>query len=480
MLRVVAVVVTAVACFAPASLHALPLDAPATPAAPASQFAPRPSDTVPPEVGLQLRQRQVASDSEAALDARNRALREVLARNSQDRYAMHELGTVLYHQGATKEAVALWSSASKAEPNLAPPEVMAAVQEVFSLLARGDTGTAQIKLAAAEKRLDRQPHFHLVRAEQAMRGGNLAEAEAAYRRAQALDPKLYVTALSMARFQEAARRDPALVRQHYEAAIKLAPKRADGWTALGAFLLRQKQTEPALEAFRKARSLDASAPLPEQRMGDASFGAGQFASARDWYLRALAAKPPLDEEAAIRTALGHALLRIGSLAQARDEFEAVLKSRELPAALFALATMDEAQGRLDAAEQRYRRVLALAPGNPFAANNLAMVLIQAGKPAAEALKLSEQANRDVPNNKVIQGTHGCALQHVGKSKEAIVLLETVVAASPADAWSRYCLGKALLAEKRAQDARVHLSAILKGEASFPRRAEVEKLLGGQR
>lgn len=476
MIRMVPAVMAVIALVSGPLSHAVPLGVPATTEVPGLSFEPLVAETVPPEVALQLRQRQVASASEAALSARSKELRDKLATNPQDRYAMHELGTVLFHSGATKEAVALWTSAAKQEPNLAPAEVMTLVQEVFSLLARGDSGTAQIKLAAAEKQLDKQPHFHLVRAEQAVRSGNLAAAEQAYRRAQSLDHKLYVTALGIARFYEAAKRDAALVRQQYEAAIKLAPKRADGWMALGAFQFRQKQTEAALDGFRKARALDATVPLPEQSIGNASFGAGQYASARDWYQRALAAKPSSSDELSIRTALGHALLRLDLLAEARGQFEAVLRSRELPTVLFALATIDDAQGKLDAAEQRYRRMLALAPGNPFAANNLAMVLIRADKPAAEALKLTEQANRDLPNHSVILGTHGCALQHAGKPKEAIMLLEAVVAATPDDAWSRYCLGKALLVEKRPQDARSHFAAILKIHAAFPRRVEVEKLL----
>ena len=57
------------------------------------------------------------------------------------------------------------------------------------------------------------------------------------------------------------------------------------------------------------------------------------------------------------------------------------------------------------------------------------------------------------------------------------MLGPVVQAAPKDAWSRYCLGKGLLAEKRAADARNHLQQVLRDDPKFPRRAEIEKING---
>jgi len=431
---------------------------------------------VPFEILDQIGQQRVSSLSGAVLAARAAELRERLVKTPSDRYVMHELGTVLYHQGASREAMALWGSASKQEPNLAPADLMLAVQEIFSLLARGDGATAQIKLAAAEKRFAKQPHFHLVRAEQAMRSQNPVEAERALKTAQSLAPQLYVTALSIARFYEYAKRDPVVVLRQYESAAALAPGRPEGWFHLGSFQFRQRQIDAALGSLRKARSASPGVPLPERRLGELAAEMGDQEGAGRWYRAALAAKPSSMEELEIRAALGETLLRLGRQDEARTEIETVLKTQESPPLIFALATIDEAEGKFDAAERRYRRALELSPGNPLASNNLAMLLIKNGTAGNEAMKLAEHANRAIPNHPVIQGTYACALQQAGRNKDAIRLLEPVVTMTPKEPWARYCLGKALAAEKRAVDARGHLAQLLVLAPAFARRAEVEKLL----
>lgn len=432
--------------------------------------------TVPAEVLEQFSGPPLSSLPPAVLAARSAELREQLVKSPHNAAIMHALGSVLYQQGGSKEAFALWSAAQQRDANLAPAEVMRDVQEVFSLLARGDKTNAQKKLAAAEKRHANQPHFHLLRAEQAMRGGNAKAADQAFRRAYELAPRLYVTSLNLARFYEVTRRDAAATERLFQWAAKLAPQNAEVWAYLGAFQQRQKQTKAAQESLRKARSLDPTRPLAETRLAELSARMGDYAAARNWYRDALANKPSPGEEEAIRAALGDVLLRLGQLDEARREIEMVLKKRERPPLIFALGTIDEAQGRLDAAEQRYRRVLELMRGNPLAANNLAMLLVRGGKGGKEALSLAEQASRAIPNNAIIQGTYGCALAHAGRDLDAIKVLGPVVKATPKDAWSRYCLGRSLLTQKRGAEAKEHLAQVLRDDPKFPRRAEVEKII----
>jgi len=462
--------------------RAVPLDAPQSPSEiPGTRlFAPRPGGSVPPEILDQFGQQKTASMSELILAARSKELRERLAKSPNDRKLMHELGTVFYHQGVSREAIALWAAASKQDPNLAPADVMAAVQEVFSLLARGDAATAQIKLTEAEKRFARHPHFHLIRAEQAVRSGNLAEAERAYKTAQSLGPRLFVVQLNLARFYDYARRDPDMVLRQYESAVSLAPDRDEGWMHLGAFQFRRKQPDAALASFRKAKSLNALAPMPEHVLGDLNAREGDNSAAVRWYRSALSAKPSPTVDDEIRGALAEVLLALGLHAEARTELEIVLKRQESAKLVFALATIDEAQGNPAAAEQRYRRALELAPGNPMTANNLAMLLIKTGRQPGEAVKLAVLANRALPGNAIIQGTYGCALAETGRYSEAIRLLEPVVAATPKEAWSRYCLGKALIAEKRPVEGRHHLTRVLQIDSGFVRKRETEKLLGSGR
>jgi len=435
---------------------------------------------LPPEVADQLSPRQAASLPEAVLSARSVELRERLAENPGDPYVLHALGTVVFHQGGRREAMALWGAGHRAEPNLAPSDLMAAVHEVFRLLASGDRAGAQAQLAAAEATFAGNAHFQLMRGEQAMRGRNPGAAGQAYREAYRLAPELYVTSLNLARFYDYVGHEPKETGKLFQKATSVAPRRAEVWSSLGTFQFRRNDPEAALTSFGKARSLDPRAPLPERRLGDLSHAADDFPAAAKWYRAALQRESGPAEAQSVRTALGDGLLRLGLYDEARAVIEAALEHQQLPMLVFALGTIDEAQGRLAQAERRYRQTLELMTDHPLAANNLAMVHVKTGQSAAEALSLAERARARLPDNAIVQGTYGCALTANGRHGEAIQTLEPVVNAAPKDVWARYCLGKSLLAEQRLCDARPHLERVLEEDRRFARRAEVERLLASPR
>lgn len=429
------------------------------------------AEQVPPEILAKL----YGTGDMPALRKIGLALKQRLERVPNDPFLMHALATVMFYEGSAREARALWAAASKQESNLASAELMEGMHTIFILQAKGKSADAKKQLAANEKKYDGDPHFQLMRAEQAMRGKNITAAETSYRRAYKLAPKLYITILNLARFLDLAKNDTTSASRLYEDAARLAPKRPEVWNNYGVFLFRQGHTELALNAFSKVKSMDTDAPIPERRLGDLSASLERYEDARRWYVAALEQKPIEADMLAIRVVLGDVLLRLKRYDEARKEIETVLKKQELPPLVFALGTIDEAQDKTQAAEARYRQSLKLTPGNPLAANNLAMLLVKTGKAEKEALQLAEQANRTIPNNAIIQGTYGCALQHAGRNQEAIKVLEPVVQAIPKDAWARYCLGKGLLAEKRATDAKSHLQQVLHDDPKFPRRAEIEKI-----
>ncbi|WP_300455458.1 tetratricopeptide repeat protein [Accumulibacter sp.] len=441
------------------------------PALPADLHS-NPSTRLPPEI---LRKLGRGEDSQG-LRNQGLELKRRLDQKPGDPYLMHALATIMFHEGNQDEARALWAAASRREPNLASAELMAAVQGVFVALAGGERDAAGKQLAAIEKNYARDPHFQLIRAEQAMQARNAKAAERAYRRAYELAPQLYVTSLNLARFLDLARNDAPSAERMYAQAARLAAARPEVWNNYGVFLLRQNRADDALAAFRQVKSLDASAPVAEKQLGDLCTALGRYEEARRWYVAARALKPSAGDEQALRLALGDVLLRLARYDDARREIEAALQVQELPQLVFALGTIDEAEGKIAAAEARYRQTLKLAPGNPLAANNLAMLLVKANRGAAEALKLVGEARRAIPDNAIIEGTWGCVLMVNGRPGEAAKVLETVTKAVPDDAWVRYCLGKSLLAEKRSQAAAVQFKEVLQRDAHFPRRDEVSRLI----
>jgi tetratricopeptide (TPR) repeat protein len=437
------------------------------------------SPAIPAEVNDQFSRKELSTFTEKMLAIREAELRERIVKEPDNPALLHELGTVNYQLGLRKEAISLWTVAHKRDPNLTPPEVMTAVQEVFALVAKGKKDEAEQQLAAAEQQFAREPHFQLIKAEQAMRSRNFAVAEQAYRQAHELGPELYVTALNLARFYEFRQQDPSSIDRLYQQAIQLAPKKPEVWASLGAFQFNQKQVRKALDAFATVKSLDPDAPVPERRLADLSAAAGDYSGAEKWYREALTRRLTANEELLVRAALGDVLLRLGKRKEARQEIESVLRKKEVPPLVFALATIDETEGQLRQAEKGYRRVLELIPDNPLAANNLAMLLLTHEGSVEEALKLAQQARASIPNNLIIESTYGCALVQSGKYDDGIQILSAVVNAKGSqDAWAHYYLARALLATQRSQEAAEHFKQVLAIDPQFPRKGEVTELQGG--
>ena len=127
-----------------------------------------------------------------------------------------------------------------------------------------------------------------------------------------------------------------------------------------------------------------------------------------------------------------------------------------PHALFAAGQVLE-ESEPQAAEEMFRRVLALAPGHVDAALNLGVLLCDAGR-QEEAIHLYDEALVRSPNEPMLHFNRGVALEDEGEDKAALAAYEACIAIAPemADA---HC-NAALLYEKLgdAQRALRHLSA----------------------
>lgn len=432
---------------------------------------------LPPEVIDQYSRQELSTLPEKILAARSEQLRERLEKEPENPFLLHELGTVLYQQEMTKEAVALWAAAHGREENLAPPEVMAAVQKVFRLLASERSAEAKKLLTEVARKFADNPHFQLIAAEQAMRSRQWDAAEKAYKRAYELAPGLYVTALNLGRFYDFRGREAAKTEELLEKAMELAPDNVDIANSMGIFYFHRNKPEQALAEFRRARELSATAESPERRLAKLYMTEQNYRDADKWLQAALQTRLGEEEETAVHAARGDVLLRLGEKERAREEIVTALARGDQPPLVFALATIDEEVGKSTEAEKGYRRVLELQPDNPLAANNLAMLLIRNGGSAEEALQLSLRARQAIPSNLIIEATYGCALVETGSFAEAAAVLQPVVdTGGRGDAWASFCHARALAATKRTTEAKAQLRHLLELSPDFQRKTEVEQLL----
>lgn len=122
------------------------------------------------------------------------------------------------------------------------------------------------------------------------------------------------------------------------------------------------------------------------------------------------------------------------LAGARQALEqATARDARLGNAHFLLAILYEQAGEYDKAEERYRKVLEITPGNPIALNNLAYSLAVRRNAVKEALELAERANALAKGNPSIMDTLAWVYHLSGSNDKALELLQSATKLTPDNA-----------------------------------------------
>jgi Tfp pilus assembly protein PilF len=136
----------------------------------------------------------------------------------------------------------------------------------------------------------------------------------AYQKALELDPNcasahfnLAVAALQKGKLDEAA--------SHYQAALAQKPN-AETYNGYGFVLAQQGRAEEATKQFRKAIEINPKYTPAYNNLGDALAKQGKLDEAEFYYQASLREKP----SAAIHTALGLVLKKLGRNGEAAEEF----------------------------------------------------------------------------------------------------------------------------------------------------------------
>lgn len=191
---------------------------------------------------------------------------------------------------------------------------------------------------------------------------------------------------------------------------------------------------------------------------------GQYANAISGYRALLAREPTI----AIAINVVQAHVAAGEPAKALAFLEGWIKTHTTDRiALKALAEIQSAVGKPEAARKTYYEVLTAEPNDAMTLNNLAVVLQKLNDPAAASV--AEKALKALPGSAEIADTLGWILVQQGKLEAGLSYLRDARLRSPGNAEIRFHLAYALAKSGRKVEARGELSAALAaiGRAQLP-------------
>lgn len=175
---------------------------------------------------------------------------------------------------------------------------------------------------------------------------------------------------------------------HYKQALNSMPDYRQACFNLVKLLMRRQKenfAKPLLEYLLKA---DPQNPELRGRMAEALFATKEFTAMEKAY-RALIAGAP--QPAPLHSNLGANLRMIGRYADARQEYEQVLKlDPENLDAILNIAQIEEQRNQLDESERWTERGLAQKPGDPALCHNMARLRRRQGQ-LDEALEWLDRA-----------------------------------------------------------------------------------------
>ncbi len=250
------------------------------------------------------------------------------------------------------------------------------------------------------------------------------------------------------RAQERGR--PGDAEAAYREAIELAPRVVESYAGLGALLFQQGQKPEALAVFNAGLQQEPDDRGLRYNAAVLSLDQDQPQEALGHVERALVSHP---RDAELHLFQGAVLRRLGRGAEA---LEALLRASELaprePRVLYALGNAYHEQGRLDDAVAAYERAIDRDEDFLRAHYNLGAVLVELGRydEAERAYRVAlAPIDQALAGGDAVDPVHARAYRNLGAShfqrrqwRDAVTAYSKAVRLDPADASAQYHLGYA--------------------------------------
>lgn len=329
-----------------------------------------------------------------------------------------------YHlrQGNAPAALLAAKSAAAKEPE----DLLGLLALARAQLANKDIASAKSTLNLATRVGDFNPKVQVDIALMQIAANNMPGAIYSLEKAQSKEPD-FLPALVLQTDLDLRQGDTAKAEKRARDILATHPKLAVGHSLLGDIAQTRGQSTAAVDAYRRAHSLQPSTDTFQrlyQALGNQEGGKPASLIAAQW----LKTNP---KDARAHRVVADNLARNGNFAAAKSAYTALLK---------------------------------IAPEDSLALNNLANVLLQLKDP--EAVKVAERAVAKSPGSANAGDTLGWALLQNGQVERALKVLKDARQRDPASAEIRYHLAAALAQTGNKKEAREELDLALKDGRPF--------------
>ncbi len=336
---------------------------------------------------------------------------------------------------------------------------------------------------------------------------DLQKAEAYAQRAERANPNhAPVHALLGTIYEQ--KKEPRKAESEFKKALIIDPAYLQARLLLGRRYLADGKMDQALEQYREAAKAAPDNKSVRESMVMAYLQAGRTVDALN-EVKAIVPKWPKDP--ALRNSLGALYGRNGDSTRALQEFQEALKldpnfapaylnmgdyylalndrpkalenyikagqlSPALAEASWKAGDLYLADRKIDEAIAAYRRALQANPNAVVPTINLARVYSEERPDLKQALNLAQRAEKLAPADWYVNDVLGWVQFQMGKTDEAVRLLEKARRTEPRAARPRYHLGMAYLKQGKKTAAAAELREAVALAPSLPQRAEIDKLL----
>lgn len=226
-------------------------------------------------------------------------------------------------------------------------------------------------------------------------------------------------------------KDYAGSEEHYRAALKLNPNGIEALNNLASILSMKGEMQEALELQRRTVVVFPKWHLMHHNLGQHLAKNGDYAGAKNSYLRALELEPKsFATSYQLASMLDEKFGDKASLEEAADILNRAITYQPLQAELYyLLGNIRYRQARADDAIASFRKTLEIDPKHSGAANNLGALLVAKGLDD-EAMELFTKAIQDNATNLDAYDNLAQTMIKKGKPEEAVNILRSALKLAP--------------------------------------------------